>query len=115
MRDLRFKLETFETHVVFDCEGTYSEADLLELIEFAARNVERKKILFDLNRLNGDMDTMTRYALGSAIAKRLGDFKVAVLGERSKINRVGENTAVNRAASMFVTDDFRQAMEWLLK
>jgi hypothetical protein len=115
MRDLRFTLETFHAHAVFDCEGSYSEADLLELIDIAARTVVQKKVLFDLNRLTGDMDTMTRYALGMAIAKRLGDFKVAVLGDRSKINKVGENTAVNRGASMFVTDDYTQAMEWLLK
>jgi hypothetical protein len=113
---LEFELEILATHVCFHCKGEFHYQSLLDLIAYVETDLDpsHKRVLVDLTPLTGTMDTLTRYNLGVAVADKLADRRIAVLGGREIINKVAENTAVNRGAALFVTHEYRDAMDWLL-
>jgi hypothetical protein len=116
MPRLEFEMVDLGTHVRFDCRGEFQYQSLLDLIGHVETGLDatHKRVLVDLTRLTGTMDTLTRYNLGVAVAERLPDRRIAVLVEKEKINKVAENTAVNRGASLYATHVYQDAIDWLL-
>jgi hypothetical protein len=114
---MRIEMLSVSTHVRYDCHGQVSQAALVELIGMIRNESKQShtKILVDLSRLDGDLDVMERYVLGTEIAANLMGRRIAVVSEKHKINKVSENTAVNRGANMLVTHDEAEAVEWLLR
>jgi hypothetical protein len=45
--------------------------------------------------------------------KALVGVKVAIVATRERINKMLENTAVNRGLPMFITDDETEARRWI--
>ena len=117
MDDFGFEIRIIGTYIRCDCFGTASREGLLGLIDTIQSQTAQGPnfILVDISKLSGNLDTLSRYTLGIAVADKLSGRRVAVVGEKEKINKVGENTAVNRGANMFVTHDPEDALNWLLK
>ena len=64
------------------------------------------KVLIDLRKMDGGLNILDRYRIGIEIAKAWGSkIKVAVITKPSIVNRMTENTAVNRGAKLMVTFD----------
>lgn len=73
-----------------------------------------KKALLDLRNLEGDPSILDRYRFGLEIAKAWGPLlKVAAVAKPEAINKMGENTAVNRGANVWATPDMELALQWL--
>ena len=56
---------------------------------------------------------MHRFMLGEYIAKNLLDLKIAIVADADVIDKMVEDTAVNRGASLYVTCDRLDALNWL--
>jgi len=92
----------------------YREA-LQEVAEFCRRN-GLKKVLADISMRTDTIPVIDRFQLGIEMAKILGHrIKMAILAPPATIDRLGENSAVNRGGRVFVTSRLDQALEWLEK
>jgi hypothetical protein len=107
-------MEIVGHHFEIRAEGRFSVDGLLSMIGYVAEHEEWNRVIFDLRRLTGDLNTFARYTLGLAISEKLKDRRVACLGETGKINKIGENTAVNRGAMLLVTDTYQDALDWIM-
>lgn len=62
----------------------------------------------------GSIPVVDRFQLGIEIATILGSkIQMAILAPRLMIDKLGENTAVNRGGRVFVTSSREQALAWL--
>ena len=76
----------------------------------------KQRIYLDLLDVKGDIPALERYNLGKRSAEAWGDIlKVAAAAPAEKINRLWENTAVNRFARVRVFYDEASALDWLLQ
>ncbi len=74
------------------------------------------RILADIRSFEGCIPAIDKYELGVHLAQILGSrIKLAILARTCIIDRLGENSAVNRGAQVLVTDDMTQALRWLNK
>ena len=78
------------------------------------RKENLNKVLIDLRKVEGSPSIFDRYRIGIEIAKAWGSkIKVAVIAKPSMLNRMVENTAVNRGAKLMATFDEAVALAWL--
>ena len=72
------------------------------------------KILADIRERNDRIPVVDRFDLGVEMAKILGNkMQLVILAHPDVIDRLGENTAVNRGGRVFVTDSLDEALKWL--
>ena len=72
------------------------------------------KVLIDMSKVEGHLSIFDRYLAGIEIVRLWGSrIKAVVLAKPSMINRVTENTAVNRGAKLQVVPDMESALQWL--
>ena len=72
------------------------------------------KVLVDLRSMEGNPNIFERFQLELEISKTWGSkLKVAYVAKPGIINRVMENTAVNRGARVLGTPDMAEAFKWL--
>ena len=72
------------------------------------------KVLIDMSKVEGHLSIFDRYLVGIEIVRLWGSrIKAVVLAKPSMINRVTENTAVNRGAKLQVVSDMASALQWL--
>ena len=102
------------------CRGDFPAQPYLAMLLAVRDEASRaavSRIFVDAFAVAPPLREFDRFWFGSAIAEvfHAGDFKVAlrVVGER--IDKLGENTAVNRGARLLVTGDERAALAWLMK
>ena len=73
------------------------------------------RILIDGMGLTPPRAGIDRFLIGESLAGLLGQpLKVPVFGHADYINKLAENTAVNRVASCYVNGDEAEALRWLL-
>lgn len=99
------------------CEWTAENAKrLIDESKTEAAQTGHLCILFDLsNWLKPDLE-FTRFVSGEYLAKELlPPFEVAAFASAAAINRLGENTAVNRGAWFRIFDDKQAAIQWLVE
>jgi len=102
------------------CRGDFPARpyhDLLATIRGAATEAGMSRILVDAVAVAAPSAEIDRFWFGSAIAElfHAGDFKVALLVSFERIDKLGENTAVNRGARLLVTRDEAEALAWLVR
>ncbi|MCI0555626.1 MAG: hypothetical protein L0287_32170, partial [Anaerolineae bacterium] len=98
-----------------------SEPYSLELFMSTIREIDEQcrkenlnKVLVDLRKMEGDPSILDRYQIGVEIANVWGPrYRVAGVAKAEMINKMIENTAVNRGARLLATSDIELAMEWL--
>ena len=72
------------------------------------------KVLIDMSKVEGHLSIFDRYLVGIEIVRVWGSrIKAVVLARPNMINRVTENTAVNRGAKLHVVSDMESALKWL--
>ena len=86
---------------------------LRKVAEFCEQN-GLKKILADVSKSRDNIPVLDRFQLGIDIANILGGrIQMAILAPPFMIDKLGENSAVNRGGRVFVTSSKSQALAWL--
>lgn len=100
-----------------EVSGVYSLDLLVSIIHEVAercRSENLRKALLDLRNVEGNPSILDRYRFGIEIANAWGPrMKVVTVARLEAINKMGENTAVNRGANIWVTSDMDLALKWL--
>jgi hypothetical protein len=72
------------------------------------------KILADIRGLRSRLSALDRFELGVHIAKTLGmGIEIAIVAPAKAIDKLAEDTAVNRGGRLLVTEDVNEALRWL--
>lgn len=104
-------------YLLVEISGPYSLEMLMSAVHEVAdqcRKESLNKVLIDLRNMDGDPSILDRYQIGVEIASIWGPrYKVAVIARTEIVNKMTENTAVNRGAKFMVTPDANRALEWL--
>src|SRR5262245_28843792 len=92
------------------CRGDFPlrpYVDLLTAIRAEATRMGESRILVDAFAVSAPASGLDRFWFGSAVAELFyaADFKVALLVPSDRIDKLGENTAVNRGARLLVVGD----------
>jgi hypothetical protein len=109
--------EKIEDYVLMTPEEPYDlnryKIALREAAEFCERNGLRK-ILADVTKSRDTIPVVDRFQLGIEMANVLGSkIQMAILAPPLMIDKLGENSAVNRGGRVFVTSSREQALAWL--
>ena len=104
-------------YLCVDVSEPYSLDLLMSTIHEVAdhcRKENLRKVLVDLRKMEGNPNIFDRYRIGIEITRVWGaKLKVAVIARPGTINRMAENTAVNRGAKLIATFDEESALTWL--
>lgn len=74
------------------------------------------RVLIDAYGVSAPKSLVDRFDAGATIAEVFRDrIKLAILYPPAMINKLGEDTAVNRGADVLVVGDEKVALEWLLR
>lgn len=117
MHGLEYEIQAKPGYHCFVCRGAISTEGLHWLIGEIVTKTDKSQrmILVELDGMPGNLDTLSRHELGLAVAEKLMEKRIALIADKEKINKVGENTATNRGANLLATHDRAAALEWLLK
>ena len=93
-------------------ERTYEFLDELYKVY---RKTGLTKFLIDVTNSPGPFKNIDRFKIGEKLAELFGtECKIAAIEKAEKINKLAENTAVNRGVDLYVTADKKSALKWLL-
>ena len=106
-----------EGYVRFDVSGPWNLADIFALIARVREEADAAGLdvaLVDLLDVPGPIPQMERFFAGKRVAEVLKHrIRLAVVVRAEYINKLGENTAVNRGARMAVLSSEEHALAWL--
>ncbi len=102
----------------FACTGKASLEGFREIVECIRATMAEPsrghKVFVDVTGVEGELPEFEKFTLGEFIASRLGGLRIAaLLNPRTPITRFGENTAVNRGATLLVGYVVEELFEWL--
>ena len=73
-----------------------------------------RKVIVDLTQMEGNPSILDRYTIGAEVARICGPrIQCAAIVNRSLINQMVENVAVNRGAKLKVVSTQDEAVAWL--
>ena len=103
--------------VIFTGERSYEDLnDLMEEVHKKCEKTKIYKVLVDIVNAKGDWKEFDRFQVGRLASQFFGErFKILGVDKKEKINRFAENTAFNRGVNVFVTDDKKEGLDWLIK
>lgn len=106
-----------DDYVLMIPEGPYDlkkYQDAIREAENFCRQNGLKKIVADITKNEGNIPVVDRFQLGIEMANILGSkIRMAILAPSGIIDKLGENTAVNRGGRVFVTSSKEEALAWL--
>ncbi len=74
------------------------------------------KILVDFSKVDfSDLTVLERHKVGLKVAEVWRNKKAAAVVQKEYINKHAENVANNRGGNVFVTDNYKEAVNWLSK
>ena len=97
--------------------GLWTKDDMetsVKEIGIEAEKLKAKRILLNLRDLSSPLSEMNRFYAGELLASVLGKYKIAGFAQTEKINRFGENVAVNRGARFKMFANEPDAIDWLI-
>lgn len=116
--NLSVSVEVRENYLLLIVSGRWVLQDMLALIDIGreeAQKADRNRLLIDIRGIRGVPSNMDRFDVGEQLAKQIRySRKIAILYQADLINKLAENTAVNRGVNMAVFYDEAEALEWLL-
>lgn len=111
--------EERQGYALFAFMGRYDFADFSAIIRGLREECLRRgatRALLDISRVEGDIPGMERYDLGLQFAEVWGGrLKAGIVAPRDRINKLFENSAVNRNAQVHVGHDEAAVVRWLLE
>lgn len=112
-------IQIFDNIIEIACSGTVSGDGLIDLIDKVKTILEKRReienILVDLTGIDGKLNFIEHFKIGDGVAKKLKDYKLAVVTRPIVVNKVAENVATKEGARMFMTYDKQQALSWFKK
>lgn len=97
--------------------GEFSVPNIFELVGFVKEScvkLSADSVLVDCSNVSGSLSEADRFAGGKHVAEVLGpDIRSALVLPIGQVTKLGEMTAVNRGAQLFVTDSETEAIDWL--
>ena len=116
---MEFSFQETADYLTITATGPWTTSEMpwqIERIKDEAESRNYRLLLIDLLNIDYPENETTRFISGENVAKLLPPpFRIAVLSTPEKINRFGENVAVNRGAVMTVFSDKTTALNWLLE
>ena len=114
---IKYLKHTEYLEVVFT--GQRSSVALSALIDEVYKQCQRndfKRILIDLSGAKGELRETGRFEVGKKVSQVFNYlYKILAIEKEERINKLAENTAVNRGANLLVTSDRKKGLDWLLK
>jgi len=114
---LTFDRRTEGGRVRIEAVGRWDLPAIFGIIQAVRDDAERAgldRAIVDLRAVDGPIPDLERFFAGERVAAVLGGrVRVAVLARAVDINKLGENTAVNRGARIRVTADEGEAEAFL--
>lgn len=116
----RYEFEIKESYLLLNVTGTYDLTELLSLPAGVKARCEEEgifKVLLNcLSLQNTNISTTDRFYLGEKLAQEFKSHIIlAVVWPARDIDRFAETVALNRGGNMYVTGNYAEAEEWLLK
>jgi hypothetical protein len=115
---LNVDIEARDGYLFMHVVGQWRLSDIQELVTMIRLEAARRgytHVLVDMLGVSGKPSEADRFAVGlAATSPPRGHLKVAILYPADLINKLAENTAVNRGAQLLVTSDGEAALIWLL-
>ena len=114
---LSFERRVAGSRVCIDAAGAWELDGIYRVIQAVREEADRSGLelaFVDLRAVDGPIPDLERFFAGERVAAVIGSrVRVAVLARAQDINKLGENTAVNRGARMLVTSDGAEAEAFL--
>ncbi|MCB9640609.1 MAG: hypothetical protein H6727_17065 [Myxococcales bacterium] len=105
-------------HLYAQISGPYPEEEIEDVLWKMRKEAEAlglPSLLIDAMRLDTPRHDLFRFVVGRHIAEIFGQkFRVAIVFPKHLINKLAENTAVNRGALLQVCGSEEEALQWLL-
>jgi hypothetical protein len=113
----KFKHHRDYLEVSFFDESTFSNLNkLLDQIVKECKKKNHKKVMVDLLNVKGSLSEIDRFKIGEKIAQLFPiPYRMLAIVKEERINRFGENTAVNRGANLHVASNKKDGLDWLLE
>jgi len=118
VESLHIEIQKEEQYLIAHVSGALSLDNLKELVDIVETESKKRGynlFLVDMLRTGPPEKEMDRFYIGEYVALKLRGLKVAAVYPQELITKFGENTAVNRGASLIVLGDREQAIKWLLE
>jgi hypothetical protein len=116
MEVINVQYQQMDEYLLVTTRGEYDvnfiEVQIPTLID-EAQTAKRTRILIDAMDIAPPKTEVDRFLVGQAFAA-LAPYRVAVVYPRQWINKLTENTAVNRGLTFLVSGDKEEALRWLL-
>lgn len=115
---INVQYQQMDEYLLVTTRGEYDvnfvEAEIPTLID-EAQTAQRTRILIDAMEIAPPKNELDRFLVGRAFAALApSPYRVAILFPRQWINKLTENTAVNRGLMFLVSGDKEEALRWLL-
>lgn len=99
------------------CSGSYTQADLINMIDVIAaarvRNPELRKCFMDARNADIQLGGIAEFFVGEYAAKRLLGMQISLLAVPGQISKLLENAAYNRGLKFLVATTSEEAEAWL--
>ena len=118
MPTIRIGIEQESGFTRFVCSGRATLEGFREIVECIRATMadpsRGHKVFVDLTDMEGGLPEFEKFSLGEFAAPRLLGLRVgAWMNPQIPITRFGENTAVNRGATLLVSHDEEELHRWL--
>ena len=118
MAAMTITTEQHPTYLKAIAVGEWNMDEIFQLIASLKEGADRahlRRLLVDVQGLEGSPSWADRASAGKRIALVLKDYKLAVVARAEIIDHSTEIVAVNRGATMVVVPSEEEALEWLGK
>ncbi|MDB5047346.1 MAG: hypothetical protein JWO30_417 [Fibrobacteres bacterium] len=114
---IRIDLEEKPDYLLFFVTGEYNLEDFKILVQGCRDECVRAgfvKAMVDIREVLGDIPNFERHTLGQMFAEVWGGrLRAGILSPRDRVNKLFENTAVNRYAQVMVHNEEQKILDWL--
>jgi hypothetical protein len=111
--------QEFSSYLLVRTRGVLDPAAVREALGFIQEKAQQTgytRILIDGMDFTPPRNDIDRFLIGESIAELLGSpLKMAAIVPAQFINKLAENTAVNRGADLYICGSEAEALRWLLK
>ncbi len=113
---LNYAVEEREDRLEITMSGQWTLGEMrptLEALRARCEQTALRRVFVDARNVTGALPNADRFEAGKLIAATLSGLKIAVVWDARVINKLAENTAVNRGADFGVFGDPAAAQAWL--
>ena len=92
----------------------YDLVELVDLLYDKAVELGETRVFLDVSPCEGDVSIVERFQLAEKLSKKFSMlYRIFILERNTRINKMLENSAVNRGLNLLVSDDPEAGLDWL--